>query len=166
MKKIFKYLVLCLFLTSCGFSATNYYYEKIDNNGDLKGQKSTGGTFDFIDTPWINEKFDNVSGRCSPNEYFKIENDYKTKNGYKRYCIYYIGPPITFKTKEEYHAKYIKKAIKELNQEGRKGKAMKNILLGDSYTSYAILIFSSRCIDIVGELIEEEEVEPQPLTQK
>jgi hypothetical protein len=155
MKKIFKYLVLCLFLTSCGFSTTNYYYEKIDSNGDLQGE-AKGYNFDSIEAPWIKEKFLGVDRICFPKKYTRVIESYKLKNGYKEYCSYTIGPiPLNFATTKEYHAKYIKKAIKELNQEGRKGKAMKNILISDVNNIYKLFILKSRCIIIIGELIDE-----------
>lgn len=137
-------ILIYIHLFGCGHSASVYYYEKIDSNGKLYGEK-------LIKPKTYNSKTYTIKDR---KDFQEALDNYVVRDNTKEYCVYsLLFIPINFWDITNSYSRDIQRAIKDLNSEGKNGNQMKNIIFWDSTT--ALLPLFLKCSTITGTLIEE-----------
>jgi hypothetical protein len=134
-KKINKYIliVIILFLSSCDAWHDSWYYESYYNGKLSKPIRKTHPMYMMED---------------GKKKYVKKPNERS-----KEYCAYFISYflPINF-WNVRLTAGYMRKMIKELNEEGMKGSNMKDIYTHN--TGFGSPVFSFACAEINGVVVE------------
>lgn len=127
------YTCTYLLIAGCVETSSLSYYNSIDKEGNLYGEKKI--------TPYS----DSLQAVA---KYRKNAND-------KQYCVYSIlFIPLNFWDITNSTSKDIKRAIKDLNEEGFDGNVMKDVLVWSSSGTIG-LAFWWVCNKINGTLIEE-----------
>lgn len=131
--------LLFLLLIGCTQSSGLYYLNKVDLDGNFEGKALLG-----------------LPPQYSETEKIAISRTFNSSIAQKKeYCVYTVAflIPLNFWDISRPISKIVR-AIKDLNEEGKGGNAMRDVLFRSTATIY--FPFSLHCTEITGILITEE----------
>lgn len=144
MKSI--YILMLILIGGCvGSSGSVHYYKKIDSSGTLYEEK-------LLQPETYNNKTYTIQDRKIFKEYL---DNYVVRDNIKKYCVYtLLFIPINFWDITSSTSVDMQQAIKDLNQEGKIGNEMQDIIFWK--TTDVFFPFISICSTITGTLLYEE----------